>query len=299
MIKKIAFGTVFALVFAGLMAPSASAICANSTSVSTYNPITGAFSYWHTTLTGAGTTLVAKIWQPGGPDVTGTCNTRNSPDGNAGILYFGLTAGDIGLSVNLADACVGGTTATCPVGQLAVLATVNKGGVSEFLTTQAPDSNGGAITFDFSTFGNHPMVAVPRPRITSSSKAGSTVNTTITVDPVSSGAYEGTAGLITGYNILSKLANADPGRLASSYDTGPTIAASGGISGTGPVPVDCTGGSATLSRRFVVTQIVTAGGPSPTVGPATQVSCDSSLATPPNYKIVPKPKVELNSKSKQ
>jgi hypothetical protein len=294
MTKKIVFGAAVALVIIGLMAPSASASCVNSTSVSTYNAGTGAFSYWHTTLTGPGTTLVAKVWS-GGTDMTGTCNTRNNADGNFGILYFGLTTGDIGMQFNMADACVPG--ALCPVGSLQVLATVNKGGASEFLTTQAPESSG-AVTFDFSTFGNHALVAVPRPRITGSSKVGSTVQANITVDPVSAGAYEGTGPVITGYNILSKLANSDPGRLASAYDTGPTIAAAGGGTGTGVVPVDCTGGSPTLSRRFVVTQIVTTGGPSPTVSTPTQVSCDSSLADP-KFKIVPKPKFEPNGKAKQ
>jgi hypothetical protein len=299
MTKKIVFGAAFVFAIVALLAPGASASCPNSTSVSTYNPVTGAFSYWHTTLTGPGTTLVAKIWQtPSGPDVTGGCNTRNSADGNQGILYFGITPGDIGLAVNLADACVGGTTATCPTSNLAVLATVNKGNKSEFLTTQAPLTDN-TPTFDFSTFGNHPMVTVPRPRITGSSKVGSIVTANVTADPVAPGAYEGTAGLITGYNILSKLASSDPGRNASAYDAVPQLlASSNGGPGSGSVSVDCTGGNTTLSRRFVVTQIVTSGGPSPTVSEPVLVSCDSSLAEPPGgkYKIVPKKNVAPNSK---
>jgi hypothetical protein len=296
MAKRIVFGAALALVIVGLIAPSASASCPNSKSVSTYNPVTGAFNYWHTTLTGPGTTLVAKIWQPGGPDVTGTCNTTAGNASNS-ILYFAVTPGDIGLNINISDACVGGTSATCATGQIAVMGTVTKGGQTEFLTTQAPETPGGGVTFDFSTFGNHPFVPMPRPRITSSTKVGTTVNANVTVDAASGGAYEGTAGLITGYNILSKLSGTDPGRNASAYDAGPQLTASSGGAASAPVSVDCTGGSPSLSRRWVVTQLVTPNGPSPTVSAPTQVSCDGSLAEPPGgkYKIV-KPKVAPNSK---
>lgn len=299
MTKKIVFGAALALVIVGLMAPNASAICGNSKSVSTYNPLTYAFTYWQTSLQGPGTTLAAKIWQPGGADVTGTCNTRNNANGDRGILYFGATPGDIGLSVNLADACVGGTAATCANGQLAVMATVSKGGITQFLTTQAPETPAGNITFDFSEFTSppHVMQPIPRPVITASSRSGSIVTASVNISAVNAASYEGTAGLITGYNILSKLANTDPGRNASAYDSGPTIAASGGGPGSASVPVDCTGGSPASGRRWVVTQLLTANGPSPTVSEAVQVSCDGSLADP-KYKIVPKPKMAPNSKSK-
>jgi hypothetical protein len=295
MTKRIVFGAALALVIVGLMAPNASAVCPGSKGVSTYNGATGAFSYWHTSLTGPGTTLVAKVWQPGGADVTGTCNTTAN-NTNHSILYFGATVGDIGLSYDLSDACVQPQSA-CATGQVAVMATVQKGGLSEFLTTQAPETPGGNVTFDFSTFGNHAMVGIPRPRITGSSRTGSTVNANVTIDAANTGAYEGTGPLVTGYNILSKLSGSDPGRSAASYDAGPNVAASGGVQATTVVPVNCTGGSPSLSRQWVVTQLVTANGPSPTVSQATQVSCDPSLADP-KFKIVPKPKFDANSKAK-
>ena len=300
MTKRIVFGAALALVIVGLMAPSASASCANSKSVSTYNALTTVYTYWQTSLQGPGTTLVAKLWQPGGPDVTGTCNVRNSADGNRGILYFGLTPGDIGLSVNLADVCVGGGAAACANGQLAVMATVSKAGKTEFLMSQAPETPGGNITYDFSTFSSppHVMAGIPRPRVTASSRSGATVTANVTVDAANAAAYEGTGPLITGYNILSKLSAADPGRLAVGYDAGPVLAASGGGPVTTSIPVDCSGSSPTLGRRWVVTQLVTANGPSPTVSEATQVACDPSLADP-KFKIIPKPKVVPNAKAKR
>jgi hypothetical protein len=300
MTKKTVFAAALALVIVGLVAPSASAVCPVGKAVATYNSGTGAFTYWHTTLTDPGATLVAKFWQPGGADSTGTCNTQ------PGVLYFTpdfASSGNIGISINLADACAVG----CAVGQLAFMATANGSDPADplhrkqtqFLLSQAPETPG-TVSYDFSTFTTppHNMAAIPRPRITSSSKAGTIVTAGVTVDAVAAGAFEGTAGLITGYNILSKLANADPGRNASAYDTGPTLASSNGGAASSSVQVDCTGGSPALARRFVVTQLLTPAGPSPTVSEATVVSCDGSLAEPPGgkYKIVPKPKVAPNSK---
>jgi hypothetical protein len=51
-----------------------------------------------------------------------------------------------GLSYDLSDACVQPQSA-CATGQIAVMATVLKGGLSEFLTTQAPETPGGNVTF--------------------------------------------------------------------------------------------------------------------------------------------------------
>ena len=297
MTKRIVLGAAFALVIVGLTAPSASAFCANSTTASTYNPVSYAYTFWHTSLTGPGRTLVGKLWTPGGQDVTGTCNVQ-TPTSNP-FLYFGADPQNVGFSIDFANGCVGGTPGSpCPGAQLAVMATVSQGNKTEFLTTQVNQGSSG-VNYDFSglTSPPHNMVAIPRPRITSSSRVGSSVNAQVTIDPASLGAYDGSAGLITGYNILSKLSGTDPGRNASGYDAGPNVTAAGGGTASTGITVDCTGGSPSLNRRWVVTQLVTANGPSPTVSEATLVSCDGSLAEPPGkYKIVPKPKAAPNSK---
>jgi len=299
MTKKIVFGAALALLIVGLAAPSALATCGGSKSAGTYNSQTGAYPFWHTTLTltdTVGVNLVAKVWQVGGNDVTGTCNVRNNPNGNAGILYF-AGPGQIGMNVDFSSECVGGGT-LCPGGTLAVLATVTRGNKTEFLATQTPETPAGALTFDFSSYGDHNMVSLPRPRVASSSRAGSQINIGVNLDAVAAGLYEGTGPLITGYNILSKLAPTDPGRNASAYDAVPlaNAAASGGGPSSSATAVDCTGN---LNSRWVVTQLVTANGPSPTVSEATRVSCDPALAEPPGkYKIVPKKNV-VNSKSKK
>lgn len=282
MTKKIVFGAALALVIVGIAAPSASANCAGSKSVSTYNPSTTAFSYWKTTLTPTpgSDTLLAMAWQPGGADVTGTCNV--SP----GILYFGVTSGDIGINYNLADACVT-PAANCASGLLAVYASVYSSGVTgatQFLMTQAPETPAGAITYDYSTFGDHPMITLPRPTVTSSGPQGATVPLTLAVTATTAGLYEGTGPLVTGYNIRAFQGGADPGRLASAYPTLlTTLPASGGIAAAGATSVSC----GSLADWYLVTQLVTTNGPAPDVSASTRVVCNPSLADP-KYKVVPK-----------
>jgi hypothetical protein len=298
MIKKIVFGAALALVIVGLMAPSASANCAVSKSVSTYNTASGAYTYWHSTLTAPGATLVAKLWQPVTPftDVTGSCNT------DPGILYFTphfATDGAIGMSINLSNACV--TGAACANGSLAVMATINGSKPAtpnkketEFLVSQANETPGGGLTFDFSAKGGD-AGTLPRPRITNSTPGHSGGPAQVTLDAASGPLYDGSAGAVTGFNILSAAGNADPGRLATAYSAPLNVASTGGGPTTTSYNVVCQAG---LTRSFIVTQLVTNGGGSPTVSEATQVSCDSSLAEPPGgkYKIVPKPKAAPNSK---
>jgi hypothetical protein len=286
-------------VVVGLAAPSASANCQSSKSVSTYNSGLGQFTYWYHTLEPP-YTLVAKMWQPGGADVTGTCNTRNNPDGNAGILYFAGASHAVGLNVNLSDGCVQ-PTAACANGQLAIMATVTGTGndpiegnvgkpATQFLMSQAPEGPGTAvITFDFSGFSSptHQMVPIPRAKVTTSSRVGGNVNVTVGVDVTEIGVgpyYEGTAGLATGYNILSAQSALEPGRDASAYTLRSTITAPGGAPGSSSTTVDCTNPNI---DQWVVTQLVTPGGPSPTVSQPTRVNCNPALADP-KFKIVPK-----------
>jgi len=275
MTKKIVFGVALALVIVGIAAPSASAACNPPKAAATYNTLTGGYSYWHSPLAAlSGAALVGKMWS-GTVDFTGTCN-----DGTQQFLYFGATPGDVGLNISLGEACVPG----CPSGSLSVMATVSTPTGTEFLTTQATETPAGGLNFDYSNT-SHPMVPLPRPRVTSSTRVAPNVNLGIAVDATAGGYYEGTASQITGYNILSAASVADPGRLASAYSLRQNIPAPGGTAGTAPlVSVDC---SDITKDQWVVTQIVTLGGASPSVSAATRVKCNQALADP-KYKIVPK-----------
>jgi hypothetical protein len=290
------------LLIVGIAAPSASAACNPPRSVSTYNPTTGQYVYWHTSFPVVGSTLVGRIWQ-NGLDFTGTCNdVAQAGQSRIGFLYFGATAGDIGMNLTLGDACVVG----CPApdsSPLQVQAIVTNGVQGEFLVTQAAQNVTLGINYDFAPQGPHPMIGAPRAKVLNSSRTpssgGGTVNLGVRIDASSSGFYNGTgASDITGYNVLSAQGPTDPGRKASAYTLRNFISAPGGSQVDGSTAVDCT--NLALGKQWVVMQLVTtSGGPSSIVGPATPVQCDPALAEPGKYKIVPKPKVVPNSKAKR
>ncbi len=273
MTKKIIAVAALALMVAVVAAPNASASCNPPKYISTYNG--SAYCYWHTGLdtTNPAAGLVTKMWA-GAVDVTGTCN----------FLYFGTNAGDVGLNGDFGQSCLPG--AACPAGNVSVLAAVTLGGKTDFLVTQAPETPAGARNYDFSNTA-HPMVPLGRPRVTSSSRAATNVNLNLAIDAISAGLYDGTASQVTGYNVLSAASASDPGRAASAYTL--ASAAAGGVGGaaaTAVASVDC---SNTALSRWVVVQAVTAAGPLPVVGEATQVNCNPSLADPKYRKLGHKP----------
>jgi hypothetical protein len=274
MTKKIVFGAALALVIVGIASTPASALCNPPKSLSTYNSGSGAYTYWQSGFPNAGTSLVADIWSAGG-NHTGTCNTF------PGILYFGAEEGQVGINLNLGDSCVVG----CPSGSLSIQATALNGPNSHTLTSQVVETSLSAINFDFSGTPAHVMGNYPRQHVTTSSRAGSTVNVTFSFDAASANAFEGTAGQITGYNVRSAQSATDPGRNASAYPTVLTnIPAPGGIAATGSAGVVC---QATATDQWVVTQLVTTGGGSSSVSQATRIKCDPTLANP-KYNIIPK-----------
>jgi len=299
MTKKIVFGAALGLLIVGIAAPSASAACNPPKNAATYNPSPYNVAYWHTSVPVSGATLIGKVWQ-GGVDFTGTCNTAvQAGQTRAGFLYFGLTPGDIGLSLALGDACVPGTL--CPsAAPLFVQATVNNGTAQEFLVTNVSEASGGSVNYDFSQQGNHAMVPAPRPKINSSSRTagtgGGTVNLGVHIDATAGGFFNGSGSDVTGYNIVTSQSLADPGRLASAYTLRQNVPAPGGAAADGATTVDCT--NLGNGNQWVALQLVTvSGGPSNIVGPPTRIECNPALADP-KFKVVPKPKVVTNSKAK-
>jgi hypothetical protein len=284
MTKKIVFGVAAVALATVVMAPAASAACASARSAKTYNSGTGAYSYWHAPSGDTGGTLVGQTWQLGAPGTwsTGNCNSVDvgSP-GGAGFIYFG--AGGIGLNLDLA-ACGSG----CPASgsTLAVVAQKKSGATTDFLVATVVETPGGAVNFDYSTQGNHEMIPMPRPRVTSSSRAGTTVNLNVQVPAISAGLYgPNAANAVTGFNILSASSATNPGRDAAAYTLRSAITSPGGNAATGAVSVDCTNPNA---DQWVVTQLVLEGGVgSSAVSEATRVNCNPALADP-KYKIVPK-----------
>jgi len=276
MTKKIVFGAAIALVIVGIASTPASALCNPPKSLSTYNSGTGAYVFFDSGFPNAGTTLVGNVWS-GAVNHTGTCNV------DAPFVYFGAGDGQVGLNFNLGASCVNG----CPSGSVSVQITAINGGASHTMTTQTLESVGpSAVNFDFSTTPAHVLGNYPRQHVTTSSRVGSSVNVAVSIDAASDSAFDGSASQITGYNVLSAQGATDPGRLAAAYGAVPltTIPAPGGIAATGNAAVNCT---VTANDQWVVTQLVTTGGPSNTVSAATRVKCDPALANP-KYNIIPK-----------
>jgi hypothetical protein len=271
--KKTVLGVAVVALAALVMVPSASASCIPAQNASTSDPAAGVYAYWHPA-SGNGV-LVGQTWQLGAP---GNWSTGNCVD----FLYF--SGSDVNLNLNLGG-CGNGCPA--PLSTLAVLAQNKTAVGTDFLVAtvvQTPTRNN---FFDYSTQGDHAMVPMPRPRVTSSARAGSTVNLNVQVPAVSDGFYgPNAASAITGYNILSAASATNPGRDAAAYTLRSSIPAAGGGAGTGAVTVDCTN---TAQDQWVVTQLVFEGGQvsSSAVSEATRVNCNPALADP-KYKIVPK-----------
>jgi hypothetical protein len=282
--KQIVLGLIATALVSVAFAPSASASCIPAKSAKTYNSGTGAFAYWHGVTPTAGTTMSGQTWQLGAPGVwsTGNCNTVDMGNPTPGFFYF---AGEnIGLNLDL-GACGNGCPA--PLATIAVAAYKSGPGGTEFLVATIAETPASAVNFDYATQGDHNMVTLPRPRVTTSSRAGTSVNLGISVPAVTGGLYGPNAGsAITGFNILSAQGSSDPGRSASAYTLRGSIAATGGTAGTGAISVDCTN---TAQDQWVVTQINFENGAvlGSAVSQPTRINCNPALADP-KYKIIPK-----------
>jgi hypothetical protein len=286
MTKKFVFGVaIVALVFV-VMAPAASASCGVDKAASTY---ASGLAYWHSPVGDSGV-LRGQSWQLGAPAVWNSsgglnCNDIDQGGGSPGFLYHIAGTDKIGLNLHMGT-CGQGCPAPNNANTVVVLAT-NKGATgTDFLVATINETQTN-INYDFSTLGDLTTIPLPRPKVLSSSRAGSNVNLSIGIDSIA-GAFHGpnAAQAVTGYNVLSASSATDPGRSAAAYTLRGTIAAPGGAAATVPVVVDC---GNLANDQWVTTQIVFEGGVvlSDSVGGATRIKCNPALADP-KYKIVPK-----------
>jgi hypothetical protein len=272
MIKRIVFDSALVLALLSLTAPSASAACNPPKSVSTYNGVTGAYVYFHTTVPSPNGSygLLGKIWDDDG-DHTGTCNEFGT------FLYFGAAPGNIGVNMSLGDACVPG----CPTRTLSLQITAsNTANQTQTIVTKVVETPAGANNFDFSSQApaDLELGSYPRPRVISSSRVGSTVNLSVSLDGSASLYRNGTGTDITGFNLVSASSLGDPGPRASLYALRSFVPTPGGAPGTGLATVDC---SNFVNDQWIAAQLVSAtGGPSNAVGPRTRVKCNPALANP-------------------
>lgn len=271
---------VAALVIA--IATPVSANCIPGKTAGTNNSVDYVYAYW-----------VA----PGGSTVAGAIKGKFWQLGNAAInngalqnfVYYFPGAPGLSMYADMGAAEVAG----CPGGTLVTVAetTSTDGSNALFLVDTILEQPADRLNFPYYQQGNHNMVPIPRPRVTSSSRAGSTVNVQFAVDGVMPGAYgPSAAAAIVGLQLVSGSGTADPGR-GGAFATLQTLPATGG---TFSQAIDCTN---TGADQFLGVKVLFADGiVSQYAGATTRINCNPSLADP-KYKIVPKkgaPKTNLN-----
>ena len=254
------------------LSPTVSAACTSTRTASTYNPSLGTYAYWYSSILNSGA-LFGQTWQLGS---YGTWNDRsNGPFPPCyGSLY---SNGYGGISMDLYMS-VCGTGCPDPGSTLAYLVMNSTCCRSEFLLATSAEDNSRILNFDYSQLGHQYLIPIPRPRVTSSSRAGTKMILQVAMDATSGGAVGvGAANAITGYTLLTRQAAIDPGRKASYYTTTPAAL---------PVEVDCTD---TAQDHWLVTQIIFENGAvgSDAVSVATRVGCTPNLADP-TFRLVHK-----------
>lgn len=257
LIEKTVFGLVLAFLIAAIATTHVSAACIPAKSASTYNVGTQQLAYWHTTIPGTSATLVNKIWS-GGSDYTGTCNG----------LYFGVPPGSVGLALTLGDCTPTGLG--CPGGHLIVQAIViGVGGTpQQMLVTRVLEEFPPGF-FDFSAT-SHDMCNVPCPVMTELIPNGTARIVTLSIGSVTACAFDGSAGSLTGWNIVSKASATNPGVFAAPYGVRSFLPAPGGGATIGSAALDC---SDPALDQWVTMQLMTSAGGGPTVCPAIRVDC--------------------------
>ncbi len=168
----------------------------------------------------------------------------------------------------------------CPAGSLIVTVDTLSG---HSLTMQVDETPAGNA-FDLSRFNTDlDFGTKPRPRVMSSSRAGTVVNLQLTVIARTAGIYTlGAAVAATPtYRLMSAFGSSDPGGLASAYTPGPAIVPGSPTS----FPVDC---SNPAGNEWIAIQEIVDGVPSDTVSPRTRLNCNPAMADP-EYKQVDRP----------
>jgi hypothetical protein len=278
-------GFVAAAAFVIVTAMPASANCNPNKTASTF--IVGS-SYWTVPPGTNEATLSGQFWQQGNRAAgnEGLCSVGGAPVACAGAggpwLYF--YQGKLNMNAVLGSAEVAG----CPTGTLitTVGATSGDGKEAYFLAGTVAEISGPAVDFAYSAFGDRPLVAIPRPRVLSQSKAPNQVTLHINVPSAAGGVFgPGASTAITGYRLVSGngVGTTDAGRDGVAYTTLQTL--------PGPAAdvtqiIDCTGIVAP-NDKFVGVQLVFSDNQVSKVSGTYRVGCDPALASP-KAPIVPK-----------
>lgn len=238
-----------------------------------------------------GGVLKGRWWQAGNrgaANESGNCpeQTYLLDQGGGLITVFGQSGGDVlgtGACLNFG----------CPAGAMVLLVqTLSTDGTRAYYAVGKVNEIGGE--FDFGR-GNvdWPVVEIPRPRVTSSSRGGSTVTLNLSFDPPAGahGEADGFArsSILTGYQVVRFEGSADPGRDSASWqnigavipvtETGATLGGFGAVCG------------GTTDDVFIAMRPIFDGGQQAAdyVGASTRIECNPASADP-RFKMIDRTK---------
>jgi hypothetical protein len=224
------------------------------------------------------TQVVGGFWQ------AGNANNNNGTYGPNEWLFVDL-GGKLSMNANLGDARVNG----CPTSKLVVRLSTTTAS-PRFLTMTAVEGDCASTSaFDFrcgrATASLIPSAPLPRPHITTSSRAGTLVNLNLSLDSTAAGNQGDSAGAVQGYDIV-RASGADPGRSAAGWTLVQNVPAAGGTAVPSvPLTADCSNPS--VDQYFATRLVFPDGVKSESVSDSFRVNCNPALAEP-RFNVVPK-----------
>jgi hypothetical protein len=264
-------GTVAALAVVALVAAPANAGCLPNKTLTGWTG--SAFGYNYVTLPPGqnNSTVVGHFWQTGNRALANEGAFNDTfwlrPYAAAGPDQYYIL-GELGVAEVFG----------CPSGSITLTVDTDSG---HNLTINVPENPPGS--FDIGAFGdNLSFGAKPRPRVASSSRAGTAVNLSVSTDAQTGGTYGGGAVAVTlSYRLVVGTGATDPGPDAANYVAGPALTPGSPVSN----PVDC----ANLSvDKWLAVQTLVDGQASDKVGPRTRIECDPTMANP-DFKHIDRP----------
>jgi hypothetical protein len=238
-----------------------------------------------------GPALKGRFWQAGnraGANESGACPeaTYLTEIAPGQLAIFGSSGADV-LGTGPCDnqGCVAGNQVTL------IQTTSNDGSKAYYAVGKvSEDANG----FDYARGGTDwDVVEVPRPRVTQSSRAGSTVTLNLNFDAPLGAHGEADAysrsSILTGYQVVRFEGSADPGRAPGAWtNLGAVIPVSEGGATLGGLAAVCGG---TTDDVFIAMRPVFDGGQfsGDYVGASTRIECDPAVADP-RFKMIDRTK---------
>lgn len=235
----------------------------------------------------AGGVLKGRFWQAGNrgaanegaacPEATWLLET-----GAGQLTIFGQSGGDI-LGTGPCD-----NTGCVANAQVTVIGTISTDGTKGYYAVGKVNETVGEFLYNRGGT-DWAMTEIPRPRVTNSSRGGSTVTVNLSFDPPSGAHGEADSfsrsSILTGYQVVRFEGAADPGRLPAAWSNlGAVIPVSEGGATLGGLAAVCGG---TTDDVFLAMRPVFDGGQfsSDYVGASTRIECDPAVADP-RFKMI-------------